>query len=122
MEIPWILVAVGVLLVIFLGIFIWKYRKGDHQNPSYKSLFQMGIIFTGAGIPMMVTLGPTGSPLFILGLVYIAIGLANRDKWDSEPEKTKIDAKTKNLIIAVLVLVILIVLGYIALSEGILSF
>jgi hypothetical protein len=40
----------------------------------------MGIIFLGAGIAISVATKII-NPLFMLGLVYFAMGLANKDKW-----------------------------------------
>jgi len=48
------------------------------KKTHYQRLFIMGIIFTGAGIA--IGLGP----MMFLGLIFMFIGLLNRDKWPDE--------------------------------------
>jgi hypothetical protein len=49
-------------------------NKKNYQ-PDYKTLYMMGIIFTGAGIAIGFF------PMTMLGLAFMAICLANREKW-----------------------------------------
>jgi len=48
------------------------------KKTNYHTLFIMGIIFTGAGIA--IGLGP----MMFLGLIFMFIGLLNRNKWPDE--------------------------------------
>lgn len=72
-----ILVVVGIL-VAFVA---WRRRKeGRLAEPDYRAYFVMGIVFMFvfllSDIPFVI-----GMPLIAMGLVYLTIGLANRDKW-----------------------------------------
>ena len=87
------LVPLVALVIVVLGIVVvlvmWKIRKeGKTQEPDYRAFFVMGISFLTIGAAFMSTnpglMGFTG-----LGIVYMAIGLANKDKWPKEKKKAK---------------------------------
>ena len=81
------MIIIAVLLIlglIALGIAVKK--KGKHE-PDYRTFFVMGIIWLGFGIPMMIQ-NKGNSALFIMGLVFTAVGLVNKDKW-KKPEPIK---------------------------------
>jgi uncharacterized membrane protein len=71
------LITVIGLLIVFL---IRKRRPKIKKKTDYRALFNMGTIFLGAGIAISIAT-KTINPLFILGLVYFIMGLANKDKW-----------------------------------------
>lgn len=50
-------------------------------KPDYRTLYMMGIIFTGAGIAIGLF------PMTMLGLAFMAICLANRDKWSFKKDQ-----------------------------------
>lgn len=78
-----ILLVFGILItVVGLGIllFIRRQRPRSKQETDYRALFNMGIIFLGAGLAISIATRIM-NPLLILGLVYFAMGLANKDKW-----------------------------------------
>ena len=84
-----ILVVVGILLIVV----VWKRNKeGRLEEPNYRAFFVMGIIWVPTGIVSMfisflLDIFPfplsfvSGMPLFVMGLIYLIVGLANRDKW-----------------------------------------
>ena len=78
----WILISVAVLVIILavLAALALKSRGKEHK-PDYYTFFIMGIVWSGAGIPLATTTGNYG--FFAIGLVFLAIGLANRDKWET---------------------------------------
>jgi len=92
----WVLAAVGIVAVIMLliGIYIWRLsKKGWKHETDYKTFFIMGIIWFPMGLILDMPF------FFILGLAYMAIGLANKDKWG---KKTEVDpAMKKTLMISV---------------------
>ena len=53
--------------------------KNDTTN--YQALFVVGITFMGAGTALMVAVGPSMLGLTAVGLIFMIIGLANREKW-----------------------------------------
>jgi NhaP-type Na+/H+ or K+/H+ antiporter len=86
-EILWIMGGILALILVIGVVFVWKLRKNNWKhNPDYKTFFTMGIIWLPFGIALNMPY------FFIMGLVFIAIGLANKDKWD---KKTKMTAKQK---------------------------
>jgi len=82
------LVAILVVVGILVTLVVWKKRReGKLEEPNYRAFFVMGIAMFPAGaffmllyflldIPFVI-----GLPLFSMGLIYLVIGLANRDKW-----------------------------------------
>jgi hypothetical protein len=113
MDIPWILVSVAVALGIFaiLAVLVLK-RKGWNKEVDYRSYFNMGIVWLPLGIIFYAIFkNPVGPLFFIIGLVYLAIGLKNKDKW-GKPQKIS-PVYQKTLMIAVLLGVIFLVLGII---------
>lgn len=81
------LVVVGIV-VAFVAFVAWRRRKeGKLAEPDYRAFFVMGIVLVPVGIVFMFILFlsdipfVTGMPLAAMGLVYLTIGLANRDKW-----------------------------------------
>ena len=86
--IPIILVTliIGLILIgVLVAIFLWKRKsEGISKEPDYRAFFIMGICF----LPMGILLSTSITPGFIgfagLGIVYMAIGLANRDKWKKQ--------------------------------------
>ncbi|MFC2019028.1 hypothetical protein ACFLU4_03625 [Chloroflexota bacterium] len=79
-----ILLVVGILMVLTVR---QKQREGKPTEPNYRAFFLMGIIWVPLGIVSMVVYFIFQIPFFIgipflaLGLIYLIIGLTNRDKW-----------------------------------------
>jgi 4-amino-4-deoxy-L-arabinose transferase-like glycosyltransferase len=71
--------SVGVLLVLV----VWKRKKvgkiGEETN--YQAFFIMGVSFIGLGIALTATVNVGFLGFIALGIIYLIIGLANRDKW-----------------------------------------
>tara|TARA_Y100000034_G_C6902291_1_gene417587 strand:- start:2697 stop:3053 length:357 start_codon:yes stop_codon:yes gene_type:complete len=72
---PWIMIAIGVLLVLLLIIFIIFRMKKNHK-PDYYNFFVIGTAWTLIGIVFR-----ENSFFFIMGLVFMAIGLAHKKDW-----------------------------------------
>jgi hypothetical protein len=82
------IVVVLVLAGVVLAWMLWKKKKeGSFGETNYRAFFIMGLSFTPAGAAMSVIYFLNdipfviGLPLFALGVIYLSIGLANRDKW-----------------------------------------
>ena len=82
MNIETILILGTLITIVGLGIvfLIRRQRPRSTKETDYRALFNMGIIFFSAGLAIS---GATKmvNPLFILGLIYFIMGLANKDKW-----------------------------------------
>jgi uncharacterized membrane protein len=77
------LVLLGLALVatVVLVFVKWNKRKtGEVKEINYQAFFSVGVVFLGAGIAMSVA-NPGLFGIAALGIVYMIIGLANRDKW-----------------------------------------
>ena len=102
----WVLVSLGILalLVAFFGIFVWNMRKkGWKHETDYKAFFVMGVVWFPLGLLFDMPF------FFILGLAYMAIGLANKDKWG---KKTPANPKLKKkLMLAMMAGIIALFLG-----------
>ena len=79
-----IIILVGLILVLI----IWKRKKeGTLKEPNYRAFYITGLIMLPIGAIFMITyllldiLFITAMPFLTLGVVYLVIGLQNRDKW-----------------------------------------
>jgi hypothetical protein len=83
-----LLLIIGIVVTLLLLAVLRKRKKsGKTGETDYKAFFIMGIAFLPTGVAMMLmhflaeTPFEIGLPLVALGLIYLVIGLANRDKW-----------------------------------------
>ena len=80
MSIPLVallIVAIGIILALL----VFKMRREKKlRKPDYRAFFVMGICFLAMGAGL-ITINPGFMGFTGLGLAYMAIGLANRDKW-----------------------------------------
>ena len=74
------LITIVGLAVLFL---IRRQRPRVKKETDYRALFNVGIVFLGAGLAISVST-KIMNPLFILGLIYLVMGLANKDKWKTQ--------------------------------------
>lgn len=85
------IIFVGLVLILVLTVFVTMIffvknrRKTQREEINYQAFFVMGISFLPLGIALTVALENPGFISFIgLGACYIAIGLANKEKWKKE--------------------------------------
>lgn len=83
-----VLLLVGIVVTLLLVVVLRKRKKqGKAGETDYRAFFIMGLAFLPTGFAMMIVYFlaelpfEIGLPLFALGLAYLFIGLANRDKW-----------------------------------------
>ena len=81
-----ILVVIGIIaILVLLGLIILvvlKRKQGEkYEEPDYQVFFIMGISFLPLGIAFTVAIGPAFIGFIGIGICYMAIGLANKDKW-----------------------------------------
>jgi 4-amino-4-deoxy-L-arabinose transferase-like glycosyltransferase len=115
MEVPWIILAIFVLVVILgiIALIFTKKRRGHKTD--YYALFIMGITWIPIGIIFMATDNSLGTLFLILGLAYMAIGLTHKKKWKKNHvcfDKLS-DKKKKARIILILVVGLLVLMGLI---------
>ena len=81
-----IMIAIGIIILtisIILTAVIWKRKKeGKYEEPDYRTFFILGICFLPMGIPLFITTQNPGLlGLSAIGIIYLVIGLKNKDKW-----------------------------------------
>jgi len=101
--IPWILVAIAVLLVVLAVVYFYARKK---RPVDYYNLFIIGIIWTGVGIPLK------NYALFVIGLILMGIGGFNHDKWKKNKKRWKdLSKKEKKITVLIMILLLLLVLA-----------
>jgi hypothetical protein len=87
-------IAIMMIGILFITIFVliitilWVKKNSKNEwtkEVDYRAFFIMGISFLPLGIVLTFVVGNPGFIGFMgLGICYIAIGLANKDKWKKE--------------------------------------
>ena len=73
------LVVIGLMLILVLLI---KKKEGKMREPNYQVFFNVGMIWIPVGVVFMITVNQGLGVVFIaLGIIYMAISVANKDKW-----------------------------------------
>jgi len=108
-AIPWILVSIAGAILVLGAVVVWMLKKGKYRNePDYRAFFWMGLVWVIIGGPVIWLIGEFSmSGLFAIGVIFLAMGLANRDKWGKEGKLTKQEAKRKVIAVIAAVLVLL---------------
>ena len=78
------LIAILVVIGIALILVIRKKKKEETINKDidYKVFYLLGFVWMPIGIVFIIAVNPAIGIAFMgLGISYIVIGLANRDKW-----------------------------------------
>jgi len=111
MDITLIMIIIAGLTLLGLVIFaiIAYRRRGERTEPNYRVFLVMGITWLPLGIA-------TGNPGFwAMGLVFLIIGLANRDKWKDEKKWSDLSPRDRNMrLVLVGGLTLLLVVGVVA--------
>ncbi|MBN2421840.1 hypothetical protein JXB41_01320 [Candidatus Woesearchaeota archaeon] len=104
----WILISIAVLLVLLLVVFL-AVKRGKKHRPDYYAFFIMGICWLPLGIPL------NNYALSVMGLVFMIIGLVNKDKWKTNHRSwDKLDKQEKRLRSIILVILgLLVVAGFV---------
>ena len=78
----WVLLGVGIVFVFVVFVAVFLTRDGSAAEPaadmSGDDLFSLGVVFTGAGVAMAITLGPFMIWMVALGVTYMALGTARK--------------------------------------------
>jgi uncharacterized membrane protein len=84
-----LLLLIGIVVTLLMVLVLRK-RKSERKagETDYRAFFILGVAFLPTGLAMMIVYFfaeipfEIGLPLFALGLIYLIVGLANRDKWN----------------------------------------
>jgi uncharacterized membrane protein len=87
-AIPWIILAVLGLLLVFLVVGVYVTRK-EKQETDYRNFFNMGVIWLLiGGVLELVELNRGENlefnALLMLGSIFTISGLANKDRWNKQ--------------------------------------
>jgi len=84
-----LLLLIGIVITLLMVLVLRKRkRKQKAGETDYRAFFILGVAFLPTGLAMMMVYFfaeipfEIGLPLFALGLIYLIVGLANRDKWN----------------------------------------
>lgn len=113
---PIISILILVILAVFLVIFIRKLKRGE-AKASYKTLFAIGLSWTPLGIVFIAIDSNLGLPLFSLGLIFLIVGLINKNKWE---EKKELTSQQRKMMVALTIigLVVFLVALYFYLNRA----
>lgn len=78
----WVIGAIGVLIILIILALVFAIklaRQKKKHEPDYYLFFILGIVWMGAGVPLMITTRNFG--LFVMGIVFLVLGITNKDKW-----------------------------------------
>ena len=85
------IIMIGILFIIIfvlIATLLWMKKNSKNEQTKevdYRVFFILGISFLPLGIVLTFVVGNPGFIGFmVLGIAYIAIGLANKDKWKQE--------------------------------------
>ena len=83
-----LIIAVLVVIVLFVLFVVLKKKKdGNMGEPNYQIFFILGTAWLPIGVVFMLTINLVIGIAFMgMGTSYMAIGLANRDKWKNKVE------------------------------------
>lgn len=75
----WVMIGIGVLVVAAVALTVAAYRASSDRDPiTAEQIFQLGVIFTGTGVALSTTIGPSGLGVLGLGVVYMVLGAVRR--------------------------------------------
>lgn len=111
----WIIISAVIVLFVFgvVGYAFWGMKKNNKQ-PDYRSMYTLGITWIPLGIVFIFFFD---NPAFlVMGIVFLVIGLKNKDKWTAEPQ---LSAEKKGIKVMLLfgLFVLVLVAGYYAFSK-----
>ena len=83
-----LIVAALVVIGLILTLVVFKKKKeGKMGEPNYQVFFIIGIAWIPIGVFFMITISLVmGIAFMSMGAAYLAIGLANRDKWEKKED------------------------------------
>ena len=82
------IIAIVLVVGIIMALMVWKKkREGRAEEANYRAFFVVGTIVVSVSIVLMFVsfilqiFFLIVTPILALGLIYLTIGLVNRDKW-----------------------------------------
>ena len=112
--IPWIIISIVILLILGIVIAVLAYKKkGRHQGTDYYTFFIIGLVWTLFGIYEQIR--NSHSVFLALGIVFMAIGYAHKNKWkQNHLPFNKIEKNKKLLVIITIIGLLVLVVAALA--------
>lgn len=95
-TLPWIIFAILGLIVVLGIAVVFVARKKKKHEPDYYAFYVMGIIWTLFGVVslalntiLQLDFTFTNTPLLSMGVIFLALGIANKDKWKKNRKKIR---------------------------------
>ena len=86
------MILAGLGMLALFVVFILVRRRGTVTETNYRSIFIIGVILLPVGIVSyfsgIESLESTGLFFQLLGIIYIILGLVNKDKWGTQHKVT----------------------------------
>jgi len=88
-SIPWIIISIAVLLLLFALVFIFliNRKKFPRREPDYYVWFWIGIVWIIIGIPLVISENNFG--IFAIGILFAILGLIHKKEWKKNHIKYK---------------------------------
>lgn len=110
---PWlpISIVVGIVIIGLLVGYIITYRNKPKPPVDYYMMFVMGIIWTGAGVSIMISTHNPG--LLGMGIIFMLMGITHRKQWKTNHRRyADLSPEEKRFKLwGIIVLLLLVVLG-----------
>lgn len=109
-TLPVVGISIVLILIVLLALVAVAYRRKEGQvDPDYRAFFIIGVTWLPLGIA-------TENPAFWgMGAIFMAVGLANRDKWKDEKRWSNLSASERGLkLMIILGLTLVITAGFVA--------
>lgn len=106
----WLLSSAGIGLIV-LGLLVFFLVTGRFRGhkTNYKVFFYLGLVWLPVGIALK------NYPLVIMGLIFLTLGLTNKNKWEDYPGWAELSSNQKKLKLTLVVILGLAVLAGLAL-------
>lgn len=104
-EVWFVLSIVVVLIAAGVIIFVARKTKKSEREPSYRAFFIIGIMWLPTGV------ATKNYALSIVGITFLVIGLANRDKWKDEKKWSDLSTRDRNMKVMILIIALSIILA-----------
>jgi hypothetical protein len=101
-----LIIGVAILAVLAVMIAIYMRSKNRDKQTDYRAFFILGISF----LPIGIAIDNPG--IWGMGVIFLILGLANRDKWKGESEWSELGPeKRKTAFLIILGLAVLVLAG-----------
>ena len=102
------MIAVAVIIIAIGAMYVYLLAKGKIQQtgPDYRMFFYLGLVF----LPLAIS----NPSCLVFSVMFIALGLANKNKWKPEQKWSKMPPAQRNFKIGVMIVLgLLVIAGFV---------